>query len=86
MANHRNACKYGPQKEDWMSYSERLQEYFTANDVDAAAKKHAILSSVVGASIYQLIRNLIAPAAAKPTEKAFSNLVRLVQEHYQPNR
>ena len=67
-----------------MSYSERLQEYFTANDVDAAAKKHAILSSVVGASIYQLIRNLVAPA--KPMEKAFSNLVRLVQEHYQPNR
>ena len=36
------------------------------------------------ASTYQLIRNLVAPA--KPTEKAFDDLVRLVQEHYQPNR
>ena len=56
----------------------------TSNGVDAAAKKRAILLSVVGASIYQLIRNLVAPA--KPTEKVFDNLIRLVQEHYQPNR
>ena len=47
-------------------------------------KKRTILLSVVGASTYQLIRNLVAPA--KPTEKAFDDLVRLVQEHYQPNR
>ena len=38
MANHGTIGEYDPQKEDWTSYSERLQEYFTANDVDAAAK------------------------------------------------
>ena len=84
MANHRNVGEYDPQKEDWTSYSERLQEYFTVNDVDVAPKKSAILLSVVRASFYQLVRNMVAPA--KPTEKAFSNLVRLALEHYQPNR
>ena len=33
-----NVGKYDPQKEDWTSYSVRLQEYCTANDVDAASK------------------------------------------------
>ena len=84
MATHGNIGEYDPQKEDWTSYSERLTEYFTANDVDDAAKQRAILLSVVGASTYQLIRNLVAPC--KPTEKAFNDLVKLVQEHYQPNR
>ena len=84
MATHGNIGEYDPQREDWTSYSERLTEYFTANNVDDAAKKRAILLSVVGASTYQLIRNLVAPR--KPTEKAFNDLVKLVQEHYQPNR
>ena len=83
MANHGNVGEYDPQKEDWMSYSERLQEYFTANDMNAAAKKCTLLN-MVGASTYQLIKNLVTPA--KPTEKAFDDLVRLVQDHYQPNR
>ena len=76
MANHRNIGEYDPQTEDWTSYSERLKEYFTANDVEAAAKKRAILLSVVGASTYQLIKNLVAPQ--KPTEKGFDDLVTLV--------
>ena len=84
MANHGNIGEYDPQTKDWTSYSERLKEYFTANDVEAAAKKQAILLSVVGASTYQLIRNLVAPQ--KPTEKGFNDLVTLVQEHYQLNR
>ena len=65
-----------------MSYSERLQEYFTANEIESADKKKAILLSVVGAEIYQLIRSLVAPD--KPTEKNFNQLVELVQQHYQP--
>ena len=52
MDNHGTIGEYDPQKEDWTSYSERLQEYFTANDVDAAAKKRTILLSVVGSSTY----------------------------------
>ena len=34
-----------------MSYSERLEEYFTANDIKSAKKKKAILLSAVGAEL-----------------------------------
>ena len=63
--------------------SKRLLEYVTANKVEGAEKRRAILLSVVGASMHQLIMNLVAPK--KLTEKTFGELVTLVQEHYQPS-
>ena len=47
-----------------------------------AEKQRAILLSSVGSSIYQLMKSLLAPT--KPSEKTFDELVRLVQDHYQP--
>ena len=49
MAIHGNIGEFDAQREDWISYSERLSEYFTANEVDGAEKQRAILLSVVGA-------------------------------------
>ena len=82
MATHRRIEEFNSQQEDWMSYSERLQAYFTANEIESTDKKKAILLSVVGAEIYQLIRSLVAPE--NPTEKTFDQHVELVQQHYQP--
>ena len=67
-----------------MSYTERLDLYFTANGIapDAAEQRRAILLSVCGPATYQLIRNLVSPA--KPTDKTFAELVALVKEHQQP--
>ena len=31
------------EREDWVSYMERLQQYFAANDLDSANKQCAIL-------------------------------------------
>jgi len=59
-----------------------LQEYFIANEIEAAAKNKAILLSVVGAEMYQLMQSLVAPE--KPMEKSFDQLVDLVKGHYQP--
>ena len=50
--------------------------------MENADKQRAILLSGCGASTYQLIRDLVAPA--KPTTKMFAELVKLVQEHHQP--
>ena len=69
-------------QEHWCSYTERLQQYFTANDVRTAEKQRAILLSGCGASTYQLIRNLVAPA--KPVDHTFAEIVKLVQDHHQP--
>jgi len=44
MATHGTIGKFDSCTEDWASYTERLTEYFTANDVKSADKKGAILA------------------------------------------
>ena len=68
--------------EEWSSYTERLQHYFIANGIDNEEKMFSIFLTVCGPAIYQLIRDLLSPAA--PTTKSFAELVALVKEHQQP--
>ena len=82
MAMHGSIGEFDRTQEDWVSYCERLEQYFVANDVKNADKQRAILLSVCGASTYQLIRNLVAPN--KPTEKTFAEIVKLVKDHHTP--
>ena len=79
-ATHGTIGEFNPECEDWVSYTERLEQYFTANDIkpDQTANSVECLRSIK----YQLIRNLVTPA--KPTEKSFAQLVTLVQDHHQP--
>ena len=51
MATHGRVGEFNSQREDWMSYTKRLQEYFTANEIKSADKMKAILLSIVGAKI-----------------------------------
>ncbi|KAL5488914.1 hypothetical protein EMCRGX_G017932 [Ephydatia muelleri] len=46
MSRHGTIEEFDSATEDWTAYSERLEQYFVANDVDDAAKKRAILLSV----------------------------------------
>ena len=39
-------------EEEWTHYVERMQHYFTANDVKSETKQLSILLSVCGASTY----------------------------------
>ena len=82
MANHGTIGPFEQGKEDWTSYSERLEQYFAANDVTDAGKQRAILLSSCGAPTYQVIRNLTAPD--KPTARTFKEIVALVKDHYCP--
>ena len=82
MAMHGSIGTFDGAREDWTSYSERLEQYFVGNNVTAAEKKRAILLSVCGAATYQLIRNIVAPE--KPTERTFEQLVELVRRHHNP--
>ena len=82
MATHGSIGEFDSDKETWTAYTERLQEYFLANDVDVAEKQRAILLSVCGAATYQLIRDLVSPA--RPNTKTFDEIVQLVQDHHQP--
>ena len=82
MAKHGSIGEFDSDRETWKSYTERLTQYFTANDVESADKKRAILLSVCGPTTYQLIRNILAPV--KPTERTFAQLVELVEHHRNP--
>lgn len=83
MAKHGSLAVFDPSQEDWLSYTEHLQLYFTANDVDSEEKHRAILLSVCGPSTYRLIKSLVPPPA-KPTDKTFRELVELVKVHHNP--
>ena len=77
MAIHGSIGEFDSDKETWTAYTERLQEYFVANDGDLAAKQRAILLSVCGAATYKLIR---------ANTKIFDEIhvVQLMQDHHQP--
>ena len=68
--------------EDWASYTKRLQQHFSASNIEGEGKKKAILLSSCGPRTYQLIKNLLAPDV--PTEKSFDNIVKLVKDHLDP--
>ena len=82
MATHSHLREFNPAVEDWISYAERLEFHFAANEVKEADKQRAILFSVCGAATYKLIKNLLAPA--KPADASFKDIVKLLNEHYQP--
>ena len=82
MAKHGSVCEYDHSTEDWDSYTERLEQYFMANDVEDASKKRAVLLSACGATTYGLIRSLVAPK--KVTEFSYSAIVEKVKVHHSP--
>ena len=80
MAVHGQLSAFNSTEDDWQSYTERLEFYFTANNIEDAEKRRAILLSVCGAATYKRIKSLISPS--KPTEKSFDEIVQLMSDHY----
>ncbi len=73
--------EYKPENESWSAYIERVELFMIANDVDDA-KQVATLLSVMGASTYGLVRNLVQPQ--KPKDKTFREIVSILQAHFEP--
>ena len=82
MAIHGTITQFVPGEEDWTAYVERLNYYFIANEVTGVAKKRSILLSACGPKTYKLIRSLVP--ADKIDETAYDELVKLVQQYYDP--
>ena len=76
--------EFDSDKEGWESYCERIQLYFTANEITENDKKRAVLLTVVGSKTYKLFRNLTYPA--KPSTKSYDELVECMKNHHQPAR
>ena len=80
MATHGNIGEFSADSKTWVSYIERLQQYFIANNIKGKEKQRAVLLSICGASTYQLI--WIVVSLGKPTDKNFEQIVTLVRQHY----
>ena len=62
---------FDPDMDSWLAYSERLDQFFVANDI-ADEKKVAVVLTVIGTKAYKL-RNIVA--LQKPSTKAYTALV-----------
>ena len=68
MTKHASVGEFFPEREQWDTYIEQLQNYFVANDIGAEAKKDTILRSICGVT--------------KPSVLSYEDLVKLVREHF----
>ncbi|XP_056009319.1 uncharacterized protein K02A2.6-like [Ostrea edulis] len=72
---------FDPAIETWTTYEERLDNYFTANEVDNDKKVPALLS-LVGPKTYALLRDLTAPDL--PKSKTYQELTKALKDHHSP--
>ena len=63
-------------------YLDRLCFYLEANEVTVDAKKRAVLLTVIGPQQFRLLKDLSAPA--KPADKSFNELTKLLKDHHAP--
>ena len=81
MARLGRVNEFIPEKETISAYLERVDMFFLANDI-REEKKVPVLLSVIGATTYALLRNLVTPDA--PKDKDFATLCKLLKDHYEP--
>ena len=80
MSNLGRIEDFDPAVTDLESYTERLEQYFVANDVTTENKKTAVFLSVIGAKTYEVLKSLIAPE--KPSTKTYLDLKDALTKHY----
>ena len=79
MSLFRNIGDFIESKESWTQYSERLNQFFCANDI---VKKAAMFLSTIGLTAYHTWVNLLAPG--KPFDKSYDDLVTVMKSFYSP--
>ena len=79
---HGVVSPYDGNQEEWVEYTERLENYFIANDIDDVAKRQAILLNGVGAPTYRQIKTLALPGT--PKDLMFEEIVDRVRNHFNP--
>jgi len=69
-------------EDTWQAYVERLEHFFTANEIVSEPKRKAILLSSVGPKTYKLLSNLVAPR--KPGDVPYHEIIDVLQNHHNP--
>ena len=73
---------FNPGQDDWLLYTECLEQFFIANEMTEDKKKVATLLTAIGATGYALLRSLVAPT--KPGDKKYDKLVKTMKDHLNP--
>ena len=68
------------ENDSWMEYTERLEHYFAANEITDNNKKRGVLR--MWSENLPVNQELVNPR--KPTDKSFTELVNLVNNHLNP--
>ena len=82
MASHGHLGEFDASKDDWTSYIEKAQQYFTAIDIDSPAKMRAVFISACGPATYRIIKDVLTPEA--PSTLDFYTIVEKLTQHFQP--
>jgi len=80
MAVHGQLNPFDCAVEDWKTFIEGAELYFTVNGIVAEEKKRGVLLSSGGPTIYTLIKNIVAPK--KPAEIPYADLEKTIGSHY----
>ena len=67
-------------KEDWSQYVEQLGHFFAANGIHDTGRMRAVFLFIVGASTYQILRNLVTPK--KLGENTYDILIDVLLTHF----
>ena len=74
--------EFSSKNETFSEYEERLNFFFEANDVVNGAKERAILLTVIGASLFRLLKDLAMPSTVQ--ELSFIEVCKRLKEHHEP--
>ena len=73
---------FNPDTDEWLSYEERLEQFFLANEIADERKKIAVFLTVIDTKKYTLLTNLVAPE--KTATKMYIELVAALKAHLNP--
>ena len=73
--------EFRPESEDFSTYMERVDIFFSANDV-REDKKVPVFLNAVGGNTYGVLRSLLAPDS--PMSRSMAEIVAKLREHFEP--
>lgn len=76
-----NIGEFNEFTETWKSFTERVKQYFAANEI-ADDRKLLALLAMMGGKTYSLLRNLTSPD--DPATKGYGDIVKLLENHHSP--
>lgn len=73
---------YDSGNESFAQYTERLEQFFIANEIENVERQRAIFLTVVGPTTYGLLKDLLSPIL--PTARTLAQIIEVLNGHFEP--